>query len=158
MAKLSHPDAQIAKAAAGSSSDHKNNRKVDLDELEFGEITAAWKVLGDEKTRKRYDRELQYKEWSQHASRFTDEKLEKAAPAMAKIMDTVVVPFIHSAAATTFALSKTGEATFTEVFAKGMKVGREMGRALGSPERNMGFDAGAAYPPIILACILILPN
>lgn len=145
MAKLSHPDARIGKTEF-----------VD-DVPDFGEIAAAWRVLGDTKSRKRYDRELQYKEWSAYASKYANEKLEEAVPAVAKIMDNVALPFIRRTAATTFAVSqvvsKIGKAasrspsevkstnqksgnSLTDAFLNAIKAGQKVGRAIDSLELN----------------------
>jgi curved DNA-binding protein CbpA len=149
MAKLSHPDAQIGRMGA------------QVETLDFGEIAAAWRVLGDAKSRKRYDRELQYKEWSAYASKYANEKLEEAVPAMAKMMDNVAVPFIRRTAATTIAMSQavskigraakgssstdpsnsaqgkdSGGNSLTDAFLNAIKAGREAGRAIDSLELN----------------------
>lgn len=149
MAKLSHPDAQIGRT------DPK-----EMDTPDFGEIAAAWRVLGDTKSRKRYDRELQYKEWSAYASKYANEKLEEAVPAVAKIMDNVAVPFIRRTAATTIAVSQavsnfgkatkkgstdpsgttdgkgSGRNSLTSAFFNAIRAGREAGRAIDSLELN----------------------
>lgn len=150
MAKLSHPDAQIG----------REGPQIVGDTPDFGEIAAAWRVLGDTKSRKRYDRELQYKEWSAYASKYANEKLEEAVPAVAKIMDNVAVPFIRRTAATTIAVSqavsKIGKAargsrdpadkktegkssggnSLTNAFFNAIRAGREAGRAIDSLELN----------------------
>ncbi len=145
MAKLSHPDAQIGKSDLS-------------DEIpDFGEIAAAWRVLGDTKSRKRYDRELQYKAWSAYASKYANEKLEEAVPAVARIMDNVAVPFIRRTAATTYAVSQVvskigkvaskgssdpkssiqgGGNSLTDAFLNAIKAGRKVGRAIDSLELN----------------------
>jgi hypothetical protein len=148
MAKLSHPDAQIGRT------------EIQVDAApDFGEVAAAWRVLGDTKSRKRYDRELQYKEWSAYASKYANEKLEEAVPAVAKMMDNVAVPFIRRTAATTIAVSqavsKIGKAakgsadpakstegkessgnSLTNAFLDAIRAGREAGRAIDSLELN----------------------
>ena len=147
MAKLSHPDAQIG----------RTDYSLD-DAPDFGEVAAAWRILGDVKSRKRYDRELQYKEWSAYASKYANEKLEEAVPAVAKIMDDVAVPFIRRTAATTVAVSEAvsrfrraatgrvsnstnGEesgtrSSLTDAFMNAIKAGRKAGRAIDSMELN----------------------
>lgn len=144
MAKLSHPDAQIG----------RDDNYSDEDNIpDFGQVAAAWRILGDSKSRKRYDRELQYKEWSATASKYANEKLEEAVPAVAKIMDNVAVPFIRRTAATTFAVgqavSKIGKSSSSQqdvdngsdgnkgigdVFLDALKAGRNAAMAIDSME------------------------
>ena len=87
LAKLSHPDAQISGATYSSAPD-------------FGEVAKAWSVLGDAKTRKRYDRELRAKELSARAEDFID----RAGPAVAKALDDIAIPFLRQTVVTTWAV------------------------------------------------------
>lgn len=143
MAKLSHPDAQIGKVSISDAPD-------------FGEVAAAWRVLGDSKSRKRYDRELQYKEWAAYASNYANEKMEEAVPAVAKIMDDLALPFLRRTAATTVAVSqavsniaKTGanptsqtgsdadnKNSLTDAFMNAIRAGQKAGRAIDTLELN----------------------
>jgi DnaJ-class molecular chaperone len=95
LAKLSHPDAKI----------NSNNSRQD-DEIDFQEIAEAWRILGNSKLRRRYDRELRAKEWSENAQRFTNERLEKAVPVALDMMDKVAVPFLRRTTATTWAVGQ----------------------------------------------------
>mmetsp|Transcript_9522 Transcript_9522/g.28388 ORF Transcript_9522/g.28388 Transcript_9522/m.28388 type:complete len:607 (+) Transcript_9522:106-1926(+) len=88
LARVSHPDAQI-----GGTEPIENG-------VDFQQIAEAWRTLGNEKTRKRYDRELKAKEWGEKAQRFTNEGLEQVAPVASKIMDNVAVPFLRRTSAT----------------------------------------------------------
>eukprot|EP00536_Pseudo-nitzschia_multiseries_P009402 jgi/Psemu1/258113/estExt_Genewise1Plus.C_2610026 len=87
LARVSHPDAQIGGT-------------TESNDVDFQEIAEAWKTLGNEKTRRRYDRELKAKEWGEKAQRFTNEGLEQVAPVASKIMDNVAVPFLRRTSAT----------------------------------------------------------
>jgi curved DNA-binding protein CbpA len=117
LAKLSHPDAQIANSAYSSSNGNNNN---DDDIPDFGEIAAAWRVLGDSKTRKRYDRDLRAKEFSEYAQRFANERLERAVPAVAAMMDKVAVPFLRRTTATTWAVGQAVAKGVTQMSQKPM--------------------------------------
>lgn len=86
LARVSHPDAQI-----GGTGEN---------DVDFQKITEAWRTLGHDKSRKRYDRELKAKEWGEKAQRFTNEGLEQVAPVASKIMDQVAVPFLRRTSAT----------------------------------------------------------
>ena len=150
MAKLSHPDAQIGSAVEVRSNDE--------DEApDFGEVAAAWRILGDSKSRKRYDRELQYKEWAAFASKYANEKMEEAVPAVARIMDDLALPFLRRTAATTVAVSqvvsniaKTVDSSssrrdapqnenknlITNTFMNAVRAGQKAGRAIDTLELN----------------------
>jgi hypothetical protein len=142
MAKLSHPDAQIGMDGL-------------IDAPDFGEVAAAWRVLGNSKSRKRYDRELQYKEWAEFASNFANEKMEEAVPAVARIMDNLALPFLRRTAATTVAVSQVvssiaktvdsssrGKAqnenknSITDAFMNAVRAGQKAGRAIDTLELN----------------------
>jgi DnaJ domain len=141
LAKLSHPDAQIGMLGITDAPD-------------FGEIAAAWRVLGDSKSRRRYDRELQYKEWAESASKYANEKMEEAVPAVAKIMDDLALPFLRRTAATTVAVSQAvsnialGDSTpkekdetenrnyFSVAFMNAIRAGQKAGRAIDTLELN----------------------
>ena len=97
LAKLSHPDAQI---------NIQENYDNDDEIPNFQDIAEAWKVLGNSKLRKRYDRELRAKQWSENAQRFTNERLEQAVPVALDMMDKVAVPFLRRTTATTFAVTQ----------------------------------------------------
>jgi len=87
LAKYSHPDAQI-----GWTMKKKNAPG-------FGEIAAAWRVLGDAKSRANYDRRLAMRQWSEDASKATCQVLDDAAPVVATFLTDVVGPFMGRAAA-----------------------------------------------------------
>lgn len=140
LAKRSHPDARI-----GSTEE-------DEDAPDFGEIAAAWRVLGDSRTRKRYDRDLRAKEFSDKAQKFANERLEKAVPAVADILDNVAVPFLRRTTATTWAvgqavakgvseiskISAEGNSTqfLQDAFIEAIEAGQKAGRFVDSIELN----------------------
>ncbi|EJK64174.1 hypothetical protein THAOC_15116 [Thalassiosira oceanica] len=72
-AKLFHPDAVL-----------QNGSSVDVEEaeLKFVEVSEAWKILGDQVTRRRYDRDLQGKQISSKAGNLFVSFVEGAAKAM----------------------------------------------------------------------------
>ena len=72
-AKLFHPDAVL-----------QNGGSVNVEEaeLKFVEISKAWKILGDQVTRRRYDRDLQGKQISSKAGNLFVSFVEGAAKAM----------------------------------------------------------------------------
>ena len=103
MAKVSHPDAQIG-----------NNGTVNGQAPDFGEISQAWRVLGDQKTRLRYDRSLQAAEFSDKAQRMANERLEKVVPVMANLLDKVALPFLRRTTATTVAMAEAAKKGFSK--------------------------------------------
>ena len=134
MAKRSHPDAI-------------RGQEVTDVQLDFTEIAAAWRVLGDAKTRKKYDRELKAREFSINAQKFANEKLEEAVPAVAKMMDKVAVPFLRRTTATTWAVGQavaegvskarsdpSNDAKWQEAFKKAVQAGQQAGRVVDSIE------------------------
>jgi hypothetical protein len=75
-------------------------------EPDFGEITAAWAVLSDDKARRKYDRGLLYQKWADQASKLAMKTMEDAAPVMAKMMDNVAVPLMETTAVSTAKIAK----------------------------------------------------
>lgn len=125
-AKLSHPDAQIA---SGSNSTTAEN-------LDFNEIAQAWNVLGDDKLRRRYDRELRAQAFSESAQRFANENLERAVPAMANMVDNFAAPFLRRTTATTWAVGQAvakevtshENVVLSDTLKKAVQAGQEAGR------------------------------
>ena len=101
MAKMSHPDAQIGR-----------NGTIDGQAPDFGEISQAWRVLGDQKTRLRYDRSLQAAKFSENAQRMANERLEKAVPVVANLLDKVALPFLRRTTATSIAMAQAASKGF----------------------------------------------
>ena len=93
LAKQSHPDARIGQSIS------------DQQVPDFGEISQAWRVLGDSKTRLRYDRTLRMEAWSENAQKYANERLEKAVPAVSQILDKVAIPFLRRTTTTTVAVA-----------------------------------------------------
>lgn len=151
LAKISHPDAQITK--------QKTNKKDDGAIVpDFNEIAAAWRVLGDPKSRKRYDRDLRAKAFSESASRFAYDRLEKAVPAVAEMMDKVAVPFLRRTTATTIAVgravaegvsqtlttpaenSTNSTKSLSDAFVGAIEAGQRAGRVIDTIELNEKSD------------------
>jgi hypothetical protein len=138
LAKATHPDAMISSG------------NVDPGQPEFGDVAAAWRVLGDARLRKRYDRDLRAKEFSENVERFTNKGLEKAVPAVAEMMDKVAVPFLRRTTATTWAMGQAvakgvsgfsqqavatnSTNTFTDTVMNAVKAGQDAGRAIDNIE------------------------
>jgi curved DNA-binding protein CbpA len=110
MARLTHPDAIKATNISSESTNNNNNgigsEGNSSSTITFQEIADAWRVLGDSKLRKRYDRELQAKAWSEMAQKYTNDKLEKAVPVALDMMDRVAFPFLRRTTATTLAVGQ----------------------------------------------------
>jgi len=90
LARTTHPDALIG----------KEDNKIDDPGAEFSKIARAYEVLSNNKSRKRYDRSLAAKDFTQN--------VEKAASAatetvVKKVLDDFAVPFIKRTTATTIA-------------------------------------------------------
>jgi curved DNA-binding protein CbpA len=100
MAKKYHPDAMISKSNAIDDDDTADN--TDMNNPDFSEIAAAWRVLSDPKQRKRYDRTLQAEQFSQDVTSIASQWSKRAGPA-AKIFESVAIPFIRRTTATTLA-------------------------------------------------------
>jgi hypothetical protein len=129
LAKISHPDSQI-------SSDATTSQDVD-----FNEIAQAWRFLGDTKLRKRYDRELRAQAFTESAQRFTNANLERAAPAVASMMDKVAAPFFRRTTATTWAMGHAvaqgvshENGNLTDAFKKAVHAGQVAGRFIDGVE------------------------
>lgn len=130
MAKLSHPDARM------SSDPMTFGQNID-----FNEIAQAWRILGDPKLRKRYDRELRAQAFAESAQRFTNENLERAVPAVANMMDKVAAPFLRRTTATTWAMGNAvaqgvsnENGGLSDAFKKAVQAGQEAGRFIDSVE------------------------
>lgn len=128
-AKLSHPDAQIANG-------YNKNSNSTTEKLDFNEIAQAWSILGDDKLRRRYDRELRAQAFSESAQRFANENLERAVPAMANMVDNIAAPFIRRTTATTWAVGQAvakevtsqDNVQLSDTFKKAVQAGQEVGR------------------------------
>eukprot|EP00980_Cylindrotheca_fusiformis_P004675 scaffold992_cov116-Cylindrotheca_fusiformis.AAC.10 len=134
LAKLSHPDAQISRMDPQQQSmEAMANSKLD-----FNEIAQAWRILGDAKLRKRYDRELRAQAFAESAQRFTNENLERAVPVVASMMDRMAAPFLRRTTATTWAVGNAvaqGRGSgWTDAFQKAVQAGQEAGRFIDSVE------------------------
>ena len=99
-------------AAHSFSSSHpqqdqkQHAQKAIKKEPDFGEITAAWAVLSDDKARRKYDRGLLYQKWADQASKVAMKTMEEAAPVMAKMMDKVALPLMETTAVSTAKIAK----------------------------------------------------
>ncbi len=76
LAKKTHPDALLQNGIVNDTET----------ELRFIEISQAWKVLGDNTSRRRYDRELQAKGLSSKAGNFFENLVMEAAKAMDEVL------------------------------------------------------------------------
>jgi curved DNA-binding protein CbpA len=92
-ARRTHPDAQIN---SGGSSTMMMGADSGQEESDFNEVANAWRILGNTKLRKRYDRELKAKEWSARAQQLTNERLEQGFDVASNVIETLAsVPFLR---------------------------------------------------------------
>jgi curved DNA-binding protein CbpA len=102
LAKQSHPDALLY-------IDNNNNNNIEdttTEPTDFNEIATAWRILSDEKQRKRYDRSLQAARISEDISRWAGNWTEQARPAAdfsVELLERVAFPFLRRTTATTLA-------------------------------------------------------
>ena len=75
-ARRTHPDANI----------NGNASNTDTEGPDFNEVANAWRILGNTKLRKRYDREIKAKEWSERAQKLTNERLEQGFDVASNIL------------------------------------------------------------------------
>ena len=142
LAKVAHPDAQISRNSNNNNNNPEGTSTNNSSVPDFNDIASAWRILGDAKLRKRYDRELRAKAFSEAAERFASENLEKAAPAVASMMDNVAVPFLRRTAATTSAVSQAFSKRsdderaggLTDAFKKAVQASQDAGRYVDSIE------------------------
>lgn len=159
LARRSHPDAKI-----GGYSITVNDNDDDNTLLDFGQIADAWRILGNPKSRRRYDRELKAKEWSVRAQDLTNKRLEQGFGVASTVMDNLAVPFLRRTTATTIAIGQAlaglnsnknnninrsdneattqgrqrqaGQVKISETFLSAIEAGQEAGRAIDSMELN----------------------
>ena len=93
LAKITHPDAQRNGAVPTSA---------EGEPLDFTEIAAAWRILSDEKQRKRYDRSLKAEEISDNISAWVGDLAKQAAPVV-EGFGNVANNFLRKTTATTLA-------------------------------------------------------
>lgn len=89
LARETHPDAIVGKSA----------KEREEAELLFGEVAAAWRILSDKKERKRYDRSLKAKAFTQEVEKMAGEYAEK----MSTVLEQVGLSFLRNKADTTVA-------------------------------------------------------
>jgi curved DNA-binding protein CbpA len=95
LAKTHHPDAarQTQDTASGENSTSPSSTRT------FAEIAAAWRVLSDPKSRKRYDRSLQAEAFSNQVVDWAAEVGKQAGP----VLERFAIPFLRRTTATTLA-------------------------------------------------------
>ncbi|KAL7566429.1 hypothetical protein ACA910_000910 [Epithemia clementina (nom. ined.)] len=103
LAKITHPDARrngagAAAAAAAAAQNSVNGGEA----LDFTEIAAAWRILSDEKQRKRYDRSLKAEQISDNISAWVGDLAKQAAPVV-EGFGNVANNFLRKTTATTLA-------------------------------------------------------
>lgn len=94
LAKVCHPDARRSSGTLPLAANGET--------LDFSEIAAAWRILSDEKQRKRYDRSLKAEEISDNISAWVGDIAKQAAPVV-EGFGNVANSFFRKTTATTLA-------------------------------------------------------
>ena len=95
LAKQTHPDAQIGRTP-------EQIAEMEADPLipSFHEVSGAWKVLSDEKERKRYDRSLKADEFVESAEKWAATISDGAGSILSKTWQSQLSPFIKRTVST----------------------------------------------------------
>ena len=95
LAKQTHPDAQIGRTP-------EQIAEMEADPLipSFHEVSGAWKVLSDEKERKRYDRSLKADEFVESAELWAANISDGAGSILSKTWQSQLSPFIKRTVST----------------------------------------------------------
>jgi hypothetical protein len=120
LARLTHPDALIGR---------KDTPAMDKKGADFSEIAQAWKVLSDEKDRRKYDRTLQADIFKQNVEQVATAVSKTAGPRVKKAFTDFAVPFLRRTTVTTVA---TLSAAVDRLSAKGANGGIDFGSAVAS--------------------------
>ena len=142
LARETHPDAIVGKSA----------KEREEAELLFGEVAAAWRILSDKKERKRYDRSLKAKAFTQEVEKMAGAYAEK----MSTVLEQVGLSFLRNKADTTVAsinaaameVEQTEESenkmdlgyAFGELVKAGQEVSRTIDRHLLKKSRELDLE------------------
>lgn len=107
LARASHPDAMV----------DKSNEYREKNEVLFTEVAAAWRILSDKRERKRYDRSLKAKAFTQ--------EVEKVA---GELLNSVAMPFFRKTAGNIKETRVNGENKISigEAIGSAVKAGQEV--------------------------------
>ena len=127
LARVTHPDALIGSNSTGGDTS-----------TEFSEIARAWKVLSNEKDRRRYDRSLVAEDFKKNVEKVASSVVETAAPRVKKAFDDFAMPFLRRTTVTTVATVSAAVDTFGNgdrlnlgsAVASGMKAAQAAGRVV----------------------------
>lgn len=126
LARLTHPDANIG----------NNNDKIVDRSAEFSQIAQAWKVLSDDKERRRYDRSLQAEDFKRNVEVVAEDLANAAVPRVKKVFDDFAVPFFRRTTVTTVATVSAAVDMFAEgkggrsAFSSAVKAGEAASRVV----------------------------
>ncbi len=128
MARVTHPDALIGanKTEGGDTS------------TSFSEIAQAWKVLSNDKDRRRYDRSLVAEGFKKKVEKVASNVVETAGPRVKKAFDDFAMPFLRRTTVTTVAtvsaavdvLGNGEKMDLGSAVASGMKAAQAAGRVV----------------------------
>jgi hypothetical protein len=128
MARVTHPDALIGtnKTEGGNTS------------TSFSEIAQAWKVLSNDKDRRRYDRSLVAEGFKKNVEKVASNVVETAGPRVKKAFDDFAMPFLRRTTVTTVAtvsaavdvLGNGEKMDLGSAVVSGMKAARAAGRVV----------------------------
>jgi DnaJ domain len=127
LARVTHPDALIGTNSTGGDTS-----------TEFSEIARAWKVLSNEKDRRRYDRSLVAEDFKKNVEKVASSVVETAAPRVKKAFEDFAMPFLRRTTVTTVATVSAAVDTFGNgerlnlgsAVASGMKAAQAAGRVV----------------------------
>jgi hypothetical protein len=131
LARATHPDALIGVNVTGSD-----------DLMNFTQIAQAWKILSDEKERRKYDRSLVAEDFKKNVAKVATNVVESAAPRVKKAFDEYAMPFLRRTTVTTVATVSAavdvlgnGEALdLGSAVVTGMKAAKAAGKVIDSIE------------------------
>mmetsp|Transcript_26808 Transcript_26808/g.30640 ORF Transcript_26808/g.30640 Transcript_26808/m.30640 type:complete len:499 (+) Transcript_26808:26-1522(+) len=123
LARSTHPDALIGK---------KDNGVGDPG-AEFSKIARAYEVLSNKKDRKRYDRSLVAKDFTENVEKAATAASETVGPRVKKVLDDFAVPFLKRTTATTVAGVSAAVDTLSE--GSGLDFGSAVFSAFKAGER-----------------------
>ena len=128
MARVTHPDALIGA--------NKTNGVVT--HTDFSDIAQAWKILSNEKERRKYDRSLVAEDFKKNVEKVASNVVGSAAPRVKKAFDDFAMPFLRRTTVTTVAtvsaavdiLGNGDKLDLGSAVASGMKAAQAAGRVV----------------------------
>ena len=128
MARVTHPDALIG----------VNKTDGDGTSTDFSDVAQAWKILSNEKERRRYDRSLVAEDFKKNVEKAASNVVETAGPRVKKAFDDFAMPFLRRTTVTTVAtvsaavdiLGNGEKLNLGSAVASGMKAAQAAGRVV----------------------------